>query len=76
MLVKKTIIGIALFWGGIYMYGAEVVSQYGNGCLAIPGICLGLIGLAILFFELYYYHNDTKAEESDPVEKQLDNSKE
>ena len=77
--MKQTMIGIAFLFGGISMFIAEVVSQCGNGYLAMPGICLGAIGLVILFYELHCayrsriraaFHNiDSFGEESDDSEK-------
>ena len=77
--MKQTMIGIAFFFGGISMFIAEVVSQYGNGCLAMPGICLGVIGLVILFYELHcvyrsriraaFQDRNSFGEESDDSEK-------
>ena len=75
--MKQIMIGIAFLFSGTFMLTVAIASKCGNGLLELSGICLGAIGLVILFYELYCaYHSraafqniDSFGEESDDSEK-------
>lgn len=72
--MKQIIIGIAFLFSGTFMLTVAIASKCGNGLLELSGMCLGAIGLVILFYELYhsraaFQDRNSFGEESDDSEK-------
>ena len=73
--MKQTMIGIAFLFSGTFMLTVTIASKCGNGLLELSGICLGAIGLVILFYELYYaYHSRAAFQNRNSFDKPSDDS--